>query len=567
MDRLKILIAEDNDTDRLILRAIIRKQGHEVLTARNGIEAVETFRRERPHLVLLDAMMPGMDGLVAAQHIKALAGEALVPIIFLTSLSNADELARCLEVGGDDFLSKPYNRVILAAKISAFNRMRLMHETVQHQRDLIQAQNVRLVREQSMARRVFDNIAHSGCLDAPNIRSLMSAKSIFNGDVLLASPKPAGGFHLLLGDFTGHGLPAAIGAVPLAEIFYGMTAKGFGIGDILREINAKMHRILPTGLFCCAAMLDINLHTRQMEVWNGGLPEGYLLHRNRAYTVLESRHLPLGVLAPESFSAACERYTLELAERVMFFSDGLLEATDANGEMFGIDRLRRVVESCRDPGAAFDAVSATLRGFEAGDANWDDVTLVEIVIVPERMFRGTRPLPDVPASGPRQWHLSYEVGGETLRDFNPIPLLLQICTQVPGLRLHSGAIYTILTELFNNALEHGILRLSSSLKSSTEGFSAYYFEREKRLKMLETDTVRFDIQHVPAVDGGHLHVGVRDSGYGFEPPDLRAHPTGTNRYAGRGIPLLHALCDTLEWSDSGREIRVSYRWRRSRTQH
>lgn len=559
-DRLKILIAEDSDSDRLILRAIVRKQGHEVLTARNGIEAVDTFRRERPHLVLLDALMPLMDGLEAAQHIKALAGEALVPIIFLTSLSDADELARCLEVGGDDFLSKPYNRTILAAKINAFNRMRLMHETLQQQRDLIQARNDRMVHEQSTARRVFDNIAHSGCLDARNIRYLMSAKSIFNGDVLFASPKPSGGFHLLLGDFTGHGLPAAIGAVPLAEIFYGMTAKGFGISDILREVNAKLHRILPTGLFCCAAMVDFNLHTRQMEVWNGGLPEGYLLHMDGQRTAMRSRHVPLGVLAPERFSVACERYTLDLGERIVFYSDGLLEASRAGGEMFGAERLHGVLEACRDPGAAFDAVSAALNGFVAGDGARDDVTLVEVVMVPENMFRGTRPPADLPATGPRQWNLSYEVGGETLRDFNPIPLLLQICIQVPGLRLHSGAIFTILTELFSNALEHGILKLSSALKRSPDGFSEYYAERERRLNELESDSVRFEIEHLPATDGGHLHISVKDSGEGFDVAAMKSLPPGTSPYGGRGIPLLIALCDKVEWYESGNHVAVSYRW-------
>lgn len=559
-ERLKILIAEDSDSDRLILRAIVRKQGHDVITARNGIEAVDAFRRERPHLVLLDALMPQMGGLEAAQQIKALAGEALVPIIFLTSLSDADELARCLEVGGDDFLSKPYNRTILAAKINAFNRMRVMHETLQLQRDLIQARNDRLVHEQNTARRVFDNIAHSGCLDAPNIRYLMSAKSIFNGDVLFASPKPAGGFHLLLGDFTGHGLPAAIGAVPLAEIFYGMTVKGFGIADILREVNTKLHRILPTGLFCCAAMVDFNLHTRQMEVWNGGLPEGYLLHPDGSRTLLRSRHVPLGVLAPERFSAACERYTLDLSERILFFSDGLLEAARADGEMFGMTRVQSVLESCRDPGAAFDAVSAALTGFVADDGMRDDVTLVEVVMVPENMFRGSRPLPDLPATGPRHWSLSYEVGGETLRDFNPIPLLLQICTQVPGLRLHSGAIYTVLTELFSNALEHGLLKLSSQIKRSPDGFRDYYSERERRLDALQSDSIRFEIEHLPATDGGHLHISVKDSGAGFDVAALTAGAPGDMLYAGRGIPLLDALCDKVEWSESGNHVAVSYRW-------
>src|SRR5690606_2607695 len=143
---------------------------------------------------------------------------------------------------------------------------------------------------------------------------------------------------------------------------------------------------------------DVNLHSRQIEVWNGGLPEGYLLDRSGGYTVLESRHLPLGVLAPERFSVVSERYTLELGERLIFFSDGLVETTGSAGEMFGLSRFRSVLEMCRDPGAVFDAVTAALSGFarNASDANQqDDVTMVEIVMVPEEMFLASHPVPDI----------------------------------------------------------------------------------------------------------------------------------------------------------------------------
>ena len=102
LESLTILIAEDSAADRMLLSSIVRRQGHQVLTAANGAEAVEVFRLQCPQLVLMDAMMPVMDGFEAARQIKALAGETLVPIIFLTSLSESEALARCLEVGGDD---------------------------------------------------------------------------------------------------------------------------------------------------------------------------------------------------------------------------------------------------------------------------------------------------------------------------------------------------------------------------------------------------------------------------------------------------------------------------------
>src|SRR5690606_6754336 len=114
--------------------------------------AVARFSELQPDIVLLDALMPRMDGMEAARQIKALAGERLVPLIFLTSLSEAGELARCLEAGGDDFLVKPYNRVILEAKINAFNRMRAMHQALSEQRDQIRLKNEQLLSEQKIAR-------------------------------------------------------------------------------------------------------------------------------------------------------------------------------------------------------------------------------------------------------------------------------------------------------------------------------------------------------------------------------------------------------------------------------
>ena len=183
---LRILIADDSHSDRLILKTLLRRLGHEVEDAENGLEAVNIFRKSAPDIVLLDALMPVMDGMEAARQIKVLAGEQLVPLIFLTSLSDAGALARCLEAGGDDFLTKPYNRINIEAKINAFNRMRLMHRTLSHHRDLIRERNSTLLEEQKVAKRVFDNVAHTGCLDAPNIRFHASPMSIFNGDVLFA---------------------------------------------------------------------------------------------------------------------------------------------------------------------------------------------------------------------------------------------------------------------------------------------------------------------------------------------------------------------------------------------
>ncbi len=565
---LQILIAEDNQTDRMILQAIVSRQGHDVIIARDGIEAVEAFHQHRPQMVLLDAMMPRMDGLEAARQIKAAAGEELVPIIFLTSLTDAKSLAACLEVGGDDFLSKPYNRLILKAKIDAFARMRALHQSLQHQRDLIRQRNEQLTQEQTLARRVFDNIAHQGCLGARNIRFEVSPMSIFNGDVLFASPKPAGGMHLFLGDFTGHGLPAAIGAMPVSEIFYGMTAKGFPISDILREMNRKLRQILPTGFFCCAAMVDLNLQTGHAEVWNGGIPDGYLLRLDGSREALLSRHMPLGVMTAERFSAACERYSLAVGERILFCSDGIMESVNDQGEMYGEQRLKAAIDEPQAPGDAYDQLLDEVRQFRAGAESEDDITVLEVSMPEPGLLDELIPRRQPGAGpGPSNWSFSYELRDETLAHFNPVPLLLHICMDVPGLRLFSGEIYCIVTELFNNALEHGILRLPSSLKDSPYGFSRYYSERERRLRNIASAWVSITLEHRrnPDGQGGSLFIRVEDSGDGFDCDGETQRMPEESMLSGRGIAIVRQLCHGLHWYNNGSGVEAEFQWERDGT--
>lgn len=562
---LKILIADDNETDRMILKAIVTRQGHEAVTASDGMEAVERFIEDQPELILLDALMPNMDGFEAARRIKELAGEDLVPIIFLTSLKDAESLAKCLEAGGDDFLSKPYNRIILKAKINAFRRMRNMHMTLQKQRDQIALHNEHLLHEQETAKTVFDNVAHSGCLDSPNIKYLLSPLAVFNGDVLLAARKPSGGMHVLLGDYTGHGLPAAIGAMPMAEIFYALTSKGFTIEEIIKEINSKLKAILPTGVFCCACMLDIEFREREMKVWIGGLPSCVLYRSGTGERVeLSSNHLPLGVLSNDQFKVKMQVFEISEGDRVFMWSDGILEARNDQDVMFGEERLMAEFDQCKHPNQLFDSIHDSVENFLGEDKRDDDITLVEVRIPNEEELEELpEEFVDVSDKGPMDWYLDYRLNPLSLRYFNPLPFVLQLITEVPGLRRCSGQVYTILAELFSNALEHGVLQLDSGLKKNPQGFSEYYEKRTKRLENLSEGYVNFELNHIPTDTGGQLTVRIKDSGQGFDYQSKMA--CEEKQYCGRGIPLISSLCRSVEYRGCGNEVEVIFEWHYQQT--
>lgn len=557
---LTVLIVEDGATDRLLLATIVRKQGHRVLTAENGKLAVALFAEQRPQLVLLDAVMPVMDGFEAARQIKALAGEELVPIIFLTSLTEDEALVRCLEAGGDDFLAKPYSPVVLAAKIRAMDRLRRLQATVLEQRNEIARHHDHLLNEQRVAKAVFDQVAHGGCLSASNIRYLQSPYALFNGDLLLAAFTPTGEMHVLLGDFTGHGLPAAVGAMPLAEVFYGMTAKGYGLSETLREMNAKLKRILPVDMFCCALLLNLSFERRVVEVWNGGMPDGYLLPAAGGAPVpMVSRHLPLGVLPPAQFDESTEVQPLALGDRLFLLSDGVVETCDDNDQLFGVARLQQVFADNRQPENLFEDVLAALERFRGRSR--DDVSMLEVTVVPpEHLVPPPLVYSDSGQSSPLDWSASFEFRARTLKRFNPLPWLMQLLQEVHGLRAQSGALYSVLNELYANALEHGVLGLDSALKRDAHGFAAYYEERNRRLLALDSGHIRLHLQVEPRGGGGRLIIEVEDSGDGFDVGKVQAPPLVEQRLCGRGLNLVRRLSRHAEWTDGGRRARVEFAW-------
>jgi len=559
---LKILVADDTDADRLILETIVRKEGHHVFSAKNGLEAVEIFKQQRPDIVLLDALMPELDGFDAARQIKELAGDELVPIIFLTSLQDTESLVHCLDAGGDDFLSKPYNRVILKAKIKSFNRMRGLHSTMLTQRDLLAQHHQRLLQEQTVAKQVFDNVAHSGCLNASNVRFFLSSLAVFNGDVVVAAIRPNGNMMVLLGDFTGHGLPAAIGAMPLASTFYGMVHKGFSMSDVLREINKKLKAILPIGLFCCATMIDFNFRRKRIKVWNGGLPAG-VIYRGSDHTVipLRSTHLPLGVLQDKSFKDDVQVYDLQRHDRIFMWSDGIHEARNSDGEMFGEERLFELFEENESSQSAFDEILLGVKNFIGSGEQDDDLSMIEIIMEsPENVSHPAYNYSQQNQSLPVEWEMRFEVTPTSFKSFDPLPFLLNVLTEEPDLRGFSGSLFTILSELYSNALEHGVLGLSGDLKKSPEGFSEYYLRREQLLNEITTGFVHIYFTYSANIDGGTLTLRVEDSGPGFDFLSRQGKEISTTGYSGRGIGIVEKLCQTVRYYGSGNKVEVVFAW-------
>ena len=559
---LNILIADDNPSDRLLLKAMLSGLGHNVDVAEDGLEAIEKFDPDSTQLVCLDVVMPECDGLEAAIKIQEMSRGRFIPIVFLSGLSDTSSLVNCLKVGGSDFISKPYNLVLIAAKLDAIIRILSLQKKLEAQRDKLSSYNEQLIHEQEVAKVVYENITHSNCLSDPCLNTFFYGHHLFNGDVILAAYKPNGGMHLLIGDFTGHGLSAAIGALPLADIFFEWTRKGFLMRQIVPEINRRLKAILPADMFCSALFVDINITDKTLEVWNGGLPDAFFFsQKQKKPQPLVSHNLPLGIVSESEFTYSTEIVSFEEGDSFLAWSDGIYEALDSKGMMFSEYQLNPLVEGRVDTDNLLPWLRRKLETEGVLDSSHDDISCLKIdlseSIGVEQESSVAKP---EELDSPSDFSFEYTLNAESLKNTDPLPYILQIIMTVSGLKHYSGQVFMMLSELYSNALEHGVLQLNSKLKETNDGFVLYYMERETRLSMLESGFIKIKVSISSNEMGGILMIELEDSGSGFDTSQVKLKLEDSDELYNRGLPLLGQLCESINFSEKGNLVGVKYQW-------
>jgi anti-sigma regulatory factor (Ser/Thr protein kinase) len=229
--------------------------------------------------------------------------------------------------------------------------------------------------------------------------------------------------------------------------------------------------------------------------------------------------------------------------------------------MFGEERLMNIFTTCAKPETLFDSVLAEVQKFIGDGEKDDDLSLFEITMdSPKNVNVQCQEANERFGNAEIEWNMSFEVKPTSFKIFDPLSMLLNVLMEVPSLRSFSSTLYTILAELYTNALDHGVLGLDSTLKHSADGFSEYYRLREERINKISTGFVRIYITHLTNTEGGTLKVRVEDSGKGFDyTKDTKPNLEGVG-YCGRGIALIEKLCGAVRYYGVGNIAEVDFSW-------
>ncbi len=393
----RILVVDDSAVQRKILSSVLTRQGYEVLQAENGVKAVELLQHDPVDLVLSDWMMPEMDGLELCRWVRSMPGEQYIYFILLTSKNEKGAVAEGLNVGADDFLSKPPNADELRARINAgdrilrmerelFDKNKLISSTLDEisalydalDRDLLEA---RKLQQAMMAERYRD-------FGAAEVSIYMKPSSYVGGDLVgfFGINETKIGFYSI--DVSGHGVASAVMTFRLAGLLrdsspahnVALVATEDGTFDakppaeVAEYLNRLMMDDIKPDLYFTLALGVLDLETGNVDVTQCGHPNPVVQRRDGHIEFVGQGGMPIGLLDGAEFQQW--RIQLRPGDRFMFFSDGFTECENESGVMLEEHGFAEIIRKNASKNGTdfFDGLVWDLDLYAGGGEFGDDVS-------------------------------------------------------------------------------------------------------------------------------------------------------------------------------------------------
>jgi CheY-like chemotaxis protein len=558
---VKALVLDSSKIDQAILGKILERTNFDLRFASTGHAALEHFRNYQPDIVYMNLNIPDISPQELTILIKAESQDKYVPVIYVTSNNDENLLGQCLDAGGDDFILKPVSVKLFKSKTDSLLRVKKMHDKLLQDKKMLTSYVGTQIKDLHDADSIICNIHKARYYDSGNIEWSFSAKNIVSGDVLCSAINPNGNHLVLVGDNTGHGLPAIAGSIITLDVFYPMVDRGFDVQVIIEELNKKLYHLLPTDRFLAACLLEFGEDYKTVKIWNAGLPDILICNdQGDLKEKLPSVHLPLGIVMVDGKDIVPIIINLKEGDHLYVCTDGLTERLNKSGKMYGEKNLLKAIKLNHNLETRVDDITNDVEKFSNKTARTDDVLLVEISCDKSLIKKNLIDNINDNDIAPMQWCAKFDLQEDVMRESNPIPALVEALVEIQGFGEHRGTIFLIFSEMYSNALEHGLLNLDSSIKNSENGFINYYELKQARLVELQGANLTLDVNHHVEGVKGVMSIRLEHNGTGFNHNEVTARMDQNKSNSGRGIGLLYDLCRKCEYSDEGRKLDVEYEW-------
>lgn len=394
-----VLVVDDSRLQRRILVASLARWGYNVSEAESAEEALELCKKSPPDLVLSDWMMPGMDGLEFCQTFRRMPRETYGYFILLTSKTEKEAVARGLDCGADDFLTKPVNASELRARINAGERILRMERELTEKNGLI---SKTLAKLQSLYDALDSDLIEAKKLQQSLVRDrfrdfggaqvslLLRPSGHVGGDLVGMYPISDQKIGLFSIDVSGHGISSALmtarlagylsSAVPDQNIALEKQKDGgyapLPPSQVVERLNTMVLEEMETEHYFTMLLVEFDIGDGTVKMVQAGHPHPIVQHADGSCTMIGSGGMPVGLLDGVSFEET--QFTLRPGERFFIQSDGVTECPSPDETLLdesGLIEMLQNLDQIRGP-ALMEALIWRLSDFAGTDDFPDDISAV-----------------------------------------------------------------------------------------------------------------------------------------------------------------------------------------------
>jgi serine phosphatase RsbU (regulator of sigma subunit) len=373
----RILIVDDAKTNIDILVEALRDD-YKLSVALDGAAALRSIEKKPPDLVLLDIVMPGLDGYEVCRQLRAHESTRELPIMFLSALEDVKDKTRGFEVGGNDYLTKPFEVLEVKARVQSLLKAKAYADAIRE----AMARDLLIAREIQMGILPADLAAATSDTDL-DVHAIIEPAQKVGGDLYEVLRATDDRLVVALGDVSGKGIPAALFMAVTVTVLRTLARHIVDPAEILSRLNNELAERNPRGMFVTMQCLVFDLeHGRVSCAGAGHHPLAILSPGRPPRLACRSSGLPAGLMASNPIES--ETFPLEPGDTFVLFSDGVSEAMNPSEDFYGEDRLLAALAETTGatPREIVTRVLADVRTFTAGAKQSDDITLLAAQYAP-----------------------------------------------------------------------------------------------------------------------------------------------------------------------------------------